>query len=64
MFRLEKSRTSLQCFESIQRYGSDLVQLLEDLEGGKFIQQNLESLLRQEEGRQLLAEVKYADFLS
>ena len=47
----------MQCFESIQRYGADLVQLIEDLDGGKFIQQNTETLLRQEEGRQLLAEV-------
>ena len=53
----------LQCFESIQRYGADLVQLIEDLDGGKFIQQNIESLLRAEEGRQLLAEVITQDFL-
>ena len=46
-----------QCFESIQRYGADFVQLIEDLDGGKFIQQTVESLLRSEEGRQLLAEV-------
>ena len=51
-----------QCFESIQRYGADFVQLIEDLDGGKFIQQNVESLLRGEEGRQLLAEVIIYNF--
>ena len=56
-------KTELQCFESIQRYGADLVQLVEDLDGGKFIQQNIESLLRQEEGRQLLTEVKYLVYI-
>ena len=46
-----------QCFESIQKYGADLVQLFDDLESGKFIQQNFDNLLRQEEGKQLLTEV-------
>ena len=88
-----------QCFESIQLYGVSLVQLVDDLEGGRlvevevkkyriclqhnftreivrnnpalrkglnnkfllfilrFIQQSLETLLRLQEGRQLLAEV-------
>ena len=30
-----------KCFESIERYGTDLVQYFEDLEEGKFIQQSL-----------------------
>ena len=47
----------IQCFESIQKYGADLLQLFEDLESGKFIQQNFDNLLRQEEGKQLLSEV-------
>ena len=38
------------------------MQLIEDLDGGKFIQQNVESLLRGEEGRQLLAEVIIYNF--
>ena len=63
-----------QCFESIQLYGVSLVQLVDDLEGGRlvkknlkiyifrllilrYIQQSLETLLRLQEGRQLLAEV-------
>ena len=29
------------CFESIERYGTDLIQFVDDLEEGKFIQQNL-----------------------
>ena len=47
----------LQCFESIEKYGADLVQLFEDLDSGKFIQQNFDNLLRQEEGKQLCSEV-------
>ena len=35
----------------------DLVQLVEDLEEGKFIQQTLESVLKHLEGRQLMCEV-------
>ena len=35
----------------------DLVQLVNDLEEGKFIQQSVDTVLRQQEGKQLLAEV-------
>ena len=48
-----------KCFESIEKYAADLVQMFEDLESGKFIQQNFDSLLRQEEGKQLCAEALY-----
>ncbi|XP_023324420.1 WASH complex subunit 5 [Eurytemora carolleeae] len=47
------------CFESIERYGTDLIQFIDDLEEGRFIQQNLENILQREEGKQLLAEAVY-----
>ena len=37
----------------------DLVQLVNDLEDGKFIQQSVDTVLRQQEGKQLLTEVSF-----
>ena len=48
-----------QCFESIQVLGVAVAGLVEELEGGRFIQQSLDTLLRLPEGRQLLAEAVY-----
>jgi Fe-S-cluster formation regulator IscX/YfhJ len=41
-------------FESLHKYIMDLNQFLDDLEEGLFIQQTLESVLLNEEGKQLL----------
>ena len=35
----------------------DLIQLVNDLDEGKFIQQSVDTILRQQEGKQLLVEV-------
>ena len=41
-------------FESLHKYITDLNRFLDDLEEGLFIQQTLESMLLNEEGKQLL----------
>jgi len=41
-------------FESIHRYVTDLNKYLEDLEEGVYIQQTLENVLFNEDGKQLL----------
>ena len=41
-------------FESLHKYVGDLNRFLDDLEEGLFIQQTLESVLLNEEGKQLL----------
>jgi WASH complex subunit strumpellin len=41
-------------FESLHKYIMDLNHFLDDLEEGSFIQQTLESVLLNEEGKQLL----------
>eukprot|EP00005_Dracoamoeba_jomungandri_P006405 CAMPEP_0174262476 /NCGR_PEP_ID=MMETSP0439-20130205/12995_1 /TAXON_ID=0 /ORGANISM="Stereomyxa ramosa, Strain Chinc5" /LENGTH=1153 /DNA_ID=CAMNT_0015347191 /DNA_START=64 /DNA_END=3525 /DNA_ORIENTATION=- len=46
-------------FEGIYKYVTDLLKYLEDLDDGVFIQQTLESVLLNEDGRQLLAEAVY-----
>eukprot|EP00095_Tigriopus_kingsejongensis_P005223 maker-scaffold585_size130225-snap-gene-0.19 protein:Tk05223 transcript:maker-scaffold585_size130225-snap-gene-0.19-mRNA-1 annotation:"Strumpellin" len=46
-------------FESIQRFALDLSQYLDDLEDGNFIQQSLESVFLDPDGKQLLAESLY-----
>ena len=51
--------TTLQCFESIQRYSTDLVAVFDDLESGRYIQQSLSSVLQAVSGRQLLVESVY-----
>ena len=44
-------------FESIHRYVTDLNKYLEDLEEGVYIQQTLENVLFNEDGKQLLVGV-------
>ena len=39
------------------------MQMFEDLDSGKFIQQNFDSLLRRDEGKQLCAEVTFQSFV-
>ncbi|RWS06411.1 WASH complex subunit strumpellin-like protein, partial [Dinothrombium tinctorium] len=46
-------------FESIHKYGFDLNRYIEDLEDGVYIQQSLESLLLNVDGKQLLCEALY-----
>ncbi|XP_067928374.1 WASH complex subunit 5-like [Watersipora subatra] len=46
-------------FEGIHKYITDLNRFLDDLEEGVFIQQTLESVLLNEDGKQLLCEVLY-----
>ncbi|XP_069674332.1 WASH complex subunit 5 isoform X3 [Periplaneta americana] len=46
-------------FESLHKYVTDLNRFLDDLEEGLFIQQTLESVLLNEEGKQLLCEALY-----
>ncbi|XP_071964498.1 WASH complex subunit 5-like [Antedon mediterranea] len=46
-------------FESIHKYISDLNRFLDDLDEGVFIQQTLESVLLNEDGKQLLCEALY-----
>lgn len=43
-------------FQSIHHYASDLQQYIEELNTGYYIQQTLETVLQEEEGRQLLCE--------
>lgn len=46
-------------FESIHKYVSDLTRYLEDLEEGIYIQQSLDTVLFNQDGKQLLAESVY-----
>ncbi|XP_033124935.1 WASH complex subunit 5-like [Anneissia japonica] len=46
-------------FESIHKYITDLNRFLDDLDDGVFIQQTLESVLLNEDGKQLLCEALY-----
>lgn len=46
-------------FESIHKYTVDLYRFLEDLEEGIYIQQTMESVLLNEDGRQLMCEALY-----
>lgn len=46
-------------FESIHKYVSDLTRFLEDLEEGIYIQQNIDTVLFNQDGKQLLAESIY-----
>ncbi|XP_052843945.1 WASH complex subunit homolog 5 [Drosophila gunungcola] len=46
-------------FQSIHHYASDLHQYIEELNSGYYIQQTLETVLQEEEGRQLLCESLY-----
>jgi len=48
-----------RAFESVHRYAQNLLRLLEDLEEGVFIQQTLDSVLANGDGKQLLAEALY-----
>lgn len=41
-------------FESIHKYATDVNQFIEELEDGIYIQQNLENLFSNGEGKQLL----------
>jgi WASH complex subunit strumpellin len=44
-------------FEGIHKYVSDLVRFLDDLDEGIYIQQNIDSILLNTDGKQLLVEV-------
>ncbi|TRY73510.1 hypothetical protein TCAL_01553 [Tigriopus californicus] len=46
-------------FQSIQRYTVDLKQFLEDLEDGAYIQQSVETVFQDPDGKQLLCESLY-----
>ena len=46
-------------FESIHKYASDLCRFLEDLDEGIYIQQNVDSILLNADGKQLLVEALY-----
>ena len=46
-------------FESVHKYVTDLSRFLEDLEEGVYIQQTLESVLLNEDGKQLMVEALY-----
>ncbi|XP_020897630.1 WASH complex subunit 5 [Exaiptasia diaphana] len=46
-------------FESVHKYVSDLNRFLEDLDEGVFIQQTLESVLLNEDGKQIMCESLY-----
>jgi WASH complex subunit strumpellin len=46
-------------FESIHKYVSDVTRFLEDLEEGIYIQQSVDTVLLNQEGKQLLAEAVY-----
>ncbi|EDV40043.1 uncharacterized protein Dana_GF24157 [Drosophila ananassae] len=46
-------------FQSIHHYATDLKQYIEELNSGYYIQQTLETVLQDEEGRQLLCESLY-----
>jgi len=48
-----------QVFESIHKYVTDLNRFLEDLDEGVHIQQTLESVLHNEDGKQLMAEALF-----
>ena len=47
-----------KAFESIHRYVTDMNRFLEDLEEGVYIQQTLEDVLLNEDGKQLLVSKK------
>ena len=47
-----------KAFESIHRYVIDLNRFLEDLEEGVYIQQTLENVLLNEDGKQLLVSMR------
>ena len=46
-------------FESIHKYVVDLTRFLEDLEEGIYIQQNIDTVLFNHDGKQLLSESLY-----
>lgn len=46
-------------FESIHKYVMDLIRFLEDLDEGIFIQQNVDTVLYNQDGKQLLTEAIY-----
>ncbi|XP_065218583.1 WASH complex subunit 5 [Planococcus citri] len=46
-------------FESVHKYATDINQFVEELEDGIYIQQNLENLFYNGEGKQLLCEMLY-----
>ncbi|XP_041358411.1 WASH complex subunit 5-like [Gigantopelta aegis] len=48
-----------QAFASVHKYVTDLNRFLEDLEEGVYIQQTMESVLLNEDGKQLMCEVLY-----
>lgn len=56
---LEILRRFYFAFESVHKYVSDLNRYLEDLDDGVFVQQSLESVMLNDDGRQLLIEALY-----
>lgn len=45
-----------KAFESVYKYMLDVNRMLEDLEEGVFIQQTMDSVMQNEDGKQLMAE--------
>eukprot|EP01063_Lacrimia_lanifica_P030284 TRINITY_DN4794_c0_g1_i1.p1 TRINITY_DN4794_c0_g1~~TRINITY_DN4794_c0_g1_i1.p1 ORF type:complete len:1175 (+),score=547.54 TRINITY_DN4794_c0_g1_i1:144-3668(+) len=56
---LEMLQRFYQLFESIWKYCSDLLQMWEDIRAGNYIQQTFESILMNQDGKQLMAESLY-----
>jgi WASH complex subunit strumpellin len=50
-------------FESIHKYVTDLNSYIDELEDGSYIQQSLESIMLNEEGKQLLVRYFYINYL-
>jgi len=48
-----------RAFESVLKYINDLHRVLEDMEEGVFIQQTMDSIMQDEDGKQLMAESLY-----
>lgn len=62
---LEILSRSYLAFESIHQYVSDLKYFVQELNDGMYIQQSVETVLQDEEGKQLLVQiVKLADHKS
>lgn len=58
---LEILNRAYLAFESIHQYVSDLKYFVQELNDGIYIQQSVESVLQDEEGKQLLVRVMVLD---
>jgi len=56
---IKKLRRFYNLFEFIWKYGNELKQYIMDIENGHYIQQTLEGILLDENGKQLLCEALY-----